>query len=129
MCDVYENNLQQVHQGEYADIRLSAYPEKVLKGWVSQIGAIFDPNLHTAKVRLEVENPGYMRIGMFVPAIFHGRQAEKKATIPSSAVLHLHDRDWVYAPKEKGKFQRSEGRRRRHGRKYRAPYRPSRPRK
>ncbi len=108
ICDVYENDLQQVHQGQYADIRLSAYPGRILKGWISQIGAILDPNLHTAKVRLEVENPGYMRIGMFVTATFHGRQAEKRATVPSSAILHLHDREWVYVPGGKRTFQRIE---------------------
>ena len=31
-----------------------------------------DPNIRTAKVRLEVENPGLMRFGMFVTATFHG---------------------------------------------------------
>jgi cobalt-zinc-cadmium efflux system membrane fusion protein len=108
VCDVYENDLQQVHQGEYADVRLNAYPGRVLKAWVSQIGAILDPNLHTAKVRLEVENPGYMRLGMFVAATFHGQKAEKRATVPSSAILHLHDRDWIYAPRENGRFQRVE---------------------
>ncbi len=108
ICDAYENDLEQVHQGEYADIRLNAYPGRKLKGWISQIGAVLDPNLHTAKVRLEVENPGYMRIGMFVTATFHGRQADKRATVPSSAVLHLHDRDWVYEPTGKGRFQRIE---------------------
>src|SRR5580698_1399776 len=57
VCDVYENNLSQVHLGEQADIRLNAYPDRVLKGRISNIGQILDPNLHTAKVRLEVENP------------------------------------------------------------------------
>ncbi len=108
ICDVYENDLQQVHQGEHADIRLNAFPSRVLKGWISQIGSIMDPSLHTAKVRLEVENPGYMRIGMFVTAAFHGKQLERRATVPSSAILHLHDRDWVYAPRENGSFQRME---------------------
>jgi cobalt-zinc-cadmium efflux system membrane fusion protein len=108
VCDVYENDLQHVHEGEYADIRLSAYPGRALKARISQIGAILDPSLHTAKVRLEVENPGYMRLGMFVTATFHSPQVEKTATVPSSAVLHLHDRDWVYTPTEKGRFERVE---------------------
>jgi cobalt-zinc-cadmium efflux system membrane fusion protein len=107
-CDVYENDLEQVHQGEYADIHLNAYPDKALKGKIGLIGAILDPNLHTAKVRLEVENPGLMRLGMFVTATFHGLQTEKRATVPSSAILHLHDRDWVYAPRGNGRFMRME---------------------
>jgi cobalt-zinc-cadmium efflux system membrane fusion protein len=97
-----------VREGEYADVRLNAYPGRALKARISQIGAILDPNLHTAKVRLEVDNPGYMRLGMFVTATFHSPQVEKTATVPSSAVLHLHDRDWVYIPTGKGRFERVE---------------------
>ena len=67
-----------------------------------------DPNLRTAKVRLEVENPGLMRFGMFVTATFHGATAERHATVPATAILHLHDRDWVYTPFGNGGFRRVE---------------------
>lgn len=106
VCDVYENDLPQVRLGEYADIHLNAYPNRVLKGRISNIGQILDPNLHTAKVRLEVENPGLMRFGMFVTATFHAAAREKHATVPSTAILHLHDREWVYTPAEPGCFRR-----------------------
>ncbi|HEY6346600.1 MAG TPA: efflux RND transporter periplasmic adaptor subunit [Bryobacteraceae bacterium] len=109
VCDVYENNLAQVRLGEYADVRLNAYPDKVLKGRISNIGQILDPNLHTAKVRLEMENPGSIRLGMFVTAIFHGMEAQRHATVPATAILHLHDRDWVYTPTgTAGHFRRLE---------------------
>jgi membrane fusion protein, heavy metal efflux system len=109
VCDVYENNLSQVRMGDYADIKLNAYPNRILKGRVSNIGQIMDPNLHTAKVRLEVENPGIMRLGMFVTAIFHGDTAEMHTMVPSTAILHLHDRDWVYTPAaEDGRVRRVE---------------------
>jgi cobalt-zinc-cadmium efflux system membrane fusion protein len=108
ICDVYENNLAQVQVGEYADIRLNAYPDKVLKGRISNIDAILDPNLHTAKVRIELENPGLMRFGMFVTATFHGEEAEMRATVPATAILHLHDRDWVYMPAPNEHFRRVE---------------------
>jgi cobalt-zinc-cadmium efflux system membrane fusion protein len=108
MCDVYENNMAQVHVGEYADIHLVAYPDRVLKARISNILPIVDPNLRTAKVRLEVENPGLMRVGNFVTATFHGETAEKRATVPSSAVLHLHDRESVYTPLGNGRFKRQE---------------------
>ena len=79
VCDVYENNMAQVHIGEYADIHLAAYPDRVLKGRISNILPIMDPNIRTAKVRLEVENPGTMRLGMFVTATFHGANQEAHA--------------------------------------------------
>ncbi len=108
ICDVYENDLSLVHVGEYADVRLNAYPGKTFKARVSNVGAILDPNLRTAKVRLELDNPGLMRIGMFVTATFHSDQMEKHGMIPTSAILHLHDRDWVYVPGPGGMFHRVE---------------------
>jgi membrane fusion protein, heavy metal efflux system len=108
LCDVYENDLAQVHVGEFADIHLAAYPKRVLKARIANIGQIMDPNLHTVKVRLEVENPGLMPFGMFVTATFHGPAKEKYATVPATAILHLHDRDWVYTPVGDGWFRRME---------------------
>jgi membrane fusion protein, heavy metal efflux system len=108
ICDVWENNMSQVHVGEYADIHLVAYPDRVLKARIANILPIIDPNIRTAKVRLEIENPGLMRIGMFVTATFHGENMEKHATVPATAILHLHDREWVYTPLGNGRFRRLE---------------------
>jgi cobalt-zinc-cadmium efflux system membrane fusion protein len=108
ICDVYENNLPLVHLNELADIHLVAYPSRVLKGRISNIASILDPAIRTAKVRLEVENPGILRPGMFVTAEFHGSTMEVRATVPASAVLHLHDRDWVYIPQSSHAFRRVE---------------------
>jgi cobalt-zinc-cadmium efflux system membrane fusion protein len=108
VCDVWENNMAQVKVGQYADIHLAAYPDRILKGRISNILPIIDPNIRTAKVRLEVENPDLMRLGMFVTATFHGESAERRATTPSTAILHLHDREWVYTPNGYGAFKRLE---------------------
>lgn len=108
MCDVWENDIAQVRVGEYADIHLVAYPDRTLKARISNILPIIDPNIRTAKVRLQVDNPGLMRIGMFVTATFHGQSLEKRATVPSTAILHLHDREWVYVPLGNGRFRRQE---------------------
>jgi len=108
LCDVYENDLPFVRLGEYADIHLTAYPDRLLKGRISNIGPILDPNLRTAKVRLEVQNPGILRLGMFVTATFYGMKKEVRAAVPASAIVHMHDRDWVYVPVEGGRFRRLE---------------------
>jgi len=108
VCDVYENQLPNVHVGESADIRLNAYPNMVLKGRVDNIGPILDPNIRTAKVRIQVPNPGVLRIGMFVTATFRGQAREVRAVVPAPAILHLHDRDWVYVPAGDRQFRRVE---------------------
>ena len=118
LCDVYENDLAMVHLGEYANIRVNAYPGMALKGRISNIGAILDPNIRAAKVRIEVENPGVLRLGMFVQATFHGQETQVRGVVPASAVLHLQDRDWIYIP-DNGGFRRVEV----HGGKMLAPSR------
>lgn len=108
LCDVYENDLAAVRLGDKASIRLNAYPDKTFTGAVSNISSTLDANLRTAKVRIEVKNPGLMRPGMFATAIFHGQKAEHFTAIPATAILHLHDRDWVYVPAGDKKFRRVE---------------------
>jgi membrane fusion protein, heavy metal efflux system len=108
LCDVYENDLSNVRVGEKADIRLNAYPDKVFTGTINNIGPVLDPNIRTVKVRIEMRNPGLMRPGMFVTAIFHGKQKQKRAVVPATAILHLHDRDWVYVPLQKNQFRRTQ---------------------
>jgi membrane fusion protein, heavy metal efflux system len=108
LCDVYENDLASVHVGESADIRLNAYPDKVFTGRISNLLPVLDPTLRTAKVRIEVRNPGIMRVGMFVTATFHGQKKEPRAAVPATAILHLHDRDWLYVPAGHKKFRRVE---------------------
>jgi cobalt-zinc-cadmium efflux system membrane fusion protein len=107
ICDVYENDLPTVHLGQKVDIRLTAYPDRVLTGVVSDIGAVLDPQIRTAKVRIQVDNPNtLMRVGMFATATIHGKVFQTRAQVPASAVLHLHDRDWVYVPARDNSFRR-----------------------
>ena len=108
ICDVYENDLATVRLGDPAEIRLNAYPDRVLRGRVSNIGTVLDPQIRTAKVRIEVQNPGMMRLGMFVKATFRGQTMEMHTSVPASAVLHIHDRDYVYVPAPENKFKRIE---------------------
>lgn len=108
ICDVYENDLPNVRMGDSAEIHFNAYPDLILHGRISNIGAVLDPQIRTAKVRIELQNPGVMRIGMFVKASFHGRTTEMRTLVPAAAILHIHDRDYVYLPAADKKFRRVE---------------------
>lgn len=106
VCDVYENDLPQVRLGQDARIALDAWPGKTLTGRVSDIGPVLDPSIRTAKVRIDVANPGMLRLGMFVTATLVGRTKEVHATVPADAILHLHDQDWVFVPAGGDHFRR-----------------------
>jgi cobalt-zinc-cadmium efflux system membrane fusion protein len=108
VCDVYENDIPKITLGQSAQIRLVAYPDRVLTGRVSDIGPVLDPSIRTAKVRIEIPNPGMLKLGMFVTATFESRTKEAHAVVPAPAVLHLHDRDWVFIPAGNKQFKRVE---------------------
>jgi cobalt-zinc-cadmium efflux system membrane fusion protein len=108
ICDVYENDLAGVRVGDTAEITLNAYPGRMFRGRVGIIGTILDPTIRTAKVRIEVRNPGIMRLGMFARATFRGQTTEMHTIVPASAVLHIHDRDFVYVPAPGNRFRRVE---------------------
>jgi membrane fusion protein, heavy metal efflux system len=106
VCDVYESDMANVRVGEPAEIKLNAYPDKLLKGIISNIGSILDPNIRTTKVRIEVANPGgMMRPGMYATATLFGKEKRTYTAVPASAIVHLHDRDWVFVPAQE-KFKR-----------------------
>jgi cobalt-zinc-cadmium efflux system membrane fusion protein len=98
LCDVYENDLAIVRLGDKADVELNAYPSRTFHGKVSNIGKVLDPNTRAAKVRIVLANPGIMRTGMFLTATFFGNKGITYAVVPGGAILHLHDRDWVFVP-------------------------------
>ena len=108
ICDVYENDISKLQSGQEAKIVVNAYPDRPLKGRINDIGPILDPSLRTAKVRIEVANPGFLKLGMFATATFSSRFKETHAVVPADAVLHLHDRDWIFAPVGDNKFRRVE---------------------
>jgi cobalt-zinc-cadmium efflux system membrane fusion protein len=109
LCDVYENNLSQVRLGDIAEVRLNAYPDRVLKARISNISSLLDPNTRTAKVRLELPNSGgIMRPGMFAVARFFSQSMRNRVVLPATAILRLHDKDWIFRPVGGNAFRRQE---------------------
>jgi cobalt-zinc-cadmium efflux system membrane fusion protein len=108
LCDVFENDISKLQVGQQAHLVLNAYPNRPLTGRIGDIGPVLDPSLRTAKVRVEVENPGFLKLGMFATATFTGNTKQNVAVVPADAVLHLHDRDWVYVPAGANHFRRTE---------------------
>ena len=107
ICDVYENDLATLRLGQTAEIRLNAYPDRLIKGSISDIGAVLDPSIRTAKVRIQVENPDMlMRIGMFASVVLYGQHSVMHTSLPATAILHLQDRDWVFTPAGQNEFRR-----------------------
>lgn len=96
-CDVFENDLGQVHLGDSAEVRLNAFPDRAFHGKISDISRVLDPNSRSAKVRIVLANlDGALRPGMYAVANFRSRKLQQRVVIPSTSVMRLQDRDWVF---------------------------------
>ena len=109
LCDVYENDLGEVSLGDIANIRLNAYPGRVYHGRVADISRVLDPATRSAKVRVELPNrDGSLRPGMFAVATFQSRKSQSRIVVPSTAVMRLQDKDWVFRKEGPQQFRRIE---------------------
>jgi membrane fusion protein, heavy metal efflux system len=109
LCDVYENDLGEVHLGDTAEIRLNAYPDKTYHGRVADISRVLDPSTRSAKVRIVLANSdGSLRPGMFAGVTFRSRHMQSRIVVPASAVIRLQDKDWVFRKDGAQQFRRVE---------------------
>lgn len=109
LCDAYEDALARLHAGDLAEVHVDAYPNEDLRGRVEDIARVLDPATRSAKVRIELANPGrLLRAGMFVTASVRSRRVLERSVLPTSALLRLHDRDWVFERLGATRFRRTE---------------------
>jgi len=109
VCDVFENDLGEVQMGDPAEVRLNAFPDRLYHGKVADISRVLDPNTRSAKVRIILVNgDGSLRPGMFAVATFHSRKTIPRIVVPTTAVMRLHDKDWVFEKDGQNRFRRLE---------------------
>ncbi len=109
VCDVYENDIAVVNIGDPAEVHLNAFPGRDFKGRVSDVSRVLDPNTRSAKVRIVLpNNDGSLRPGMFAVASFRSRKQAPHLVVPSSAIMRLQDKDWIFRRESANSFRRIE---------------------
>jgi len=107
VCDVFENDLGDVNLGDSAEIKLNAFGDRVFRGKVADISRVLDPNTRSAKVRIVLANEdGALRPGMFAVAKFRSRKVTSRVVVPATAIMRLHDKDWVFRKEGGNSFRR-----------------------
>jgi len=107
VCDVFENDLGEVHMGDSAEIRLNAFPDHAFKGRVADISRVLDPNTRSAKVRIVLGNAdGSLRPGMYAAATFRSHKLTNRVVVPATAIMRLHDKDWVFRKEGDKRFRK-----------------------
>jgi membrane fusion protein, heavy metal efflux system len=109
VCDVYENDLGAARMGDIAEIGISAYPHKTYHGKVVDISRVLDPATRSAKVRVVLPNrDGSLRPGMFAVAALRSRDLHLEIVVPSTALIRLQDKDWLFRKEGPQFFRRIE---------------------
>jgi membrane fusion protein, heavy metal efflux system len=111
VADVYEKDFLAARIGSEAAITTSARPDLTLRGRVSYVDPQVSAETRTAKVRIEVPNPGgELRLGMYADVVVTGASGTSAPGLPRRAVQNVGDRTVVYLahPKEPGKFVERE---------------------
>jgi multidrug efflux pump subunit AcrA (membrane-fusion protein) len=70
---------------------------------------VLDPTTRSAKVRIVLANPdGSLRPGMYAVATFRSRKLRTRTVVPSTAIMRLQDKDWVFRKEGPQRFRRLE---------------------
>lgn len=95
-ANVYEENISKVHNGDTAEVSTVAYPDKVFKGVVNRVMNVLDPTTKVMKIRVVLNNPGYLlKPQMFATVAINNTESQQATTVASSALIFDHSQYYV----------------------------------
>jgi cobalt-zinc-cadmium efflux system membrane fusion protein len=98
--DVFERNLYRVQVGDPAELKPLSGASQVLEGRVAKVASNIDPETHSAKVRIKVENRDRrLRVGQAVKAVIHssGGKHAPRPLVPTEAITFVDGQPKVFA--------------------------------
>jgi len=105
-ADVYEYELPWIAAGRHAVVDLSYLPGVHLEGTVTYVYPFLDPKTRTARVRVELDNPGLnLKPDMFANVRIEAETHENVLAVPTEAVIHSGRRNLVIVALGEGRFQ------------------------
>ena len=111
IANVPEAQIGKIHVGTPAEVRSAALGDGAMAGRVNYIDPRLNEETRTARVRIEMANPGErLKAGMFVEVGFQagtGAATEQELVVPSTAVQRIENASVVFIPKddEPGAFE------------------------
>jgi len=110
LAEVFEQDLAGIAPGQQAAVRVNAYPDKVFRGKVAFVYPTVTPETRTARVRIELPNPGrLLKPAMYASVELAVRlSGEKRVMVSDSAVLDSGARQIVLVQRGEGKFEPRE---------------------
>jgi len=103
--DVFEQDLALVRPGLQARIRVNAYPDRTFDGRVTFVSPTVNPETRTARVRIELPNPGEVLKPSMYATVEFAAAAKKALAVPDSALLDTGTRKLVLVERGPGRFE------------------------
>jgi membrane fusion protein, heavy metal efflux system len=92
IANVIETDAPAYKLGQEVEVSVPAYPGKVFKGHVTNLGSTIDPNSHRQLVRSEIEDPEHLlRSGMFASFKIHVGTPVHSLAVPAAGVVREGD--------------------------------------
>jgi RND family efflux transporter, MFP subunit len=102
LANVSETDINDVVLGSDADVTTLSYPDKVFHGKVDKIFNIIDPQTKAMKVRIKLQNPGFLlKPEMKATIKLSYTQKDQMLAIPSSAVVFDKSKNFVMVYKDR----------------------------
>ena len=109
IANVPESQVNSLRVGAPAEVKSAGLGENTVSGRLTYIDPQLNEETRTARVRVEVPNPGEkLKVGMFVEVGFQtGTSAGNELVIPEVAIRRIGERTVVFIPEENepGHFQ------------------------
>jgi Cu(I)/Ag(I) efflux system membrane fusion protein len=106
IADVFEQDLAQMRPGAAAAITVQAYPARRFEGRVAFVYPTVNRETRTAKVRIEVPNPGLLlKTDMYATVDLAAPESASVVAIPDSAVLDTGTKQTVLVDRGEGRFE------------------------
>ena len=109
VADVYERDLALVKEGQFAKVKVEAYPEVDFPATVASVGDVVDPASRTIKLRAWVNNQDHrLKPEMFARLHIQIGDATKILVVPKEAVLESDGKQFVFVVEEPNRYVRHE---------------------
>jgi Cu(I)/Ag(I) efflux system membrane fusion protein len=103
--EVFERDLPAARLGQPVTAEFAALPGTVRAGRIAYVSPTLDPATRTARVRVELANPGLqLKPGMYATLRFSARSAPA-LSVPRSAVLVTGERALAFVKRADGSFE------------------------
>jgi membrane fusion protein, heavy metal efflux system len=95
-ANVYEANINSVHEGDVAEVSTLTEPDKIYTGKINKLMNILDPTNRVMKMRVVLPNPDYkLKPQMFATVTVSNNLDRQAISVPVTALIFDHSQYYV----------------------------------